>query len=260
MRVETIHNPFGAPVCFYDTVGSTMDVCRRLAAQGKPHGTVVSADYQEAGRGRSPGRLWIADRGKNLFCTILLRYGDISQLPQALTLRAGLAASLAVEDLAPSLSGAVALKWPNDIMIHDRKAVGILTEGDGKTVFIGIGMNVSQTVFPEPIRAGATSLLLALEGRPPPAREGLLERILHRLYEELELSAIGSSWQERLARRLYLRSQPVRFIPGPAGSDQLVEGTLAGVGPQGELLIIPQGETQARSFVTGELALENRGQ
>ena len=49
MRMKTIHNPFGVPVCFYETVGSTMDVCRRLAAQGKPHGTVVSADYQEAG-------------------------------------------------------------------------------------------------------------------------------------------------------------------------------------------------------------------
>jgi BirA family biotin operon repressor/biotin-[acetyl-CoA-carboxylase] ligase len=258
MRVETIHNPFGAPVCFYETAGSTMDVCRRLAAQGKPHGTAVSADYQEAGRGRGPGRLWIADRGKNLFCTILLRYGDISQLPQALTLRAGLAVALAVEDQAPSLAGAAALKWPNDIMLHGRKAAGILTEGDGKTVFLGIGVNVSQTVFPEHIRTGATSLLLALEGRPPPAREGLLERILHRLYEEFELSAVGSSWQERLAGRLYLRNQPVRFIPGPAGSSRVVEGTLAGIGPQGELRVIPRGETQALSFVTGELVLGNR--
>jgi BirA family biotin operon repressor/biotin-[acetyl-CoA-carboxylase] ligase len=252
MNFSNVKNPFQAPVVFLETVTSTMDESRRLAAQGAPHGTVVSADYQESGRGRTAGRSWTADRGKNLFATILLRYSARS-IPQALTLRTGLAVSLAVEDLAPSLAGAIAVKWPNDIMIRGRKAAGILTEGDGKTVFIGLGVNAAQADFPEALRAKATSLLL--EGCLTPDRERLLERILHRLHEELEPPAALPPWQDRLNARLYRRDQTVRFIPGPADSSQarIVEGRLAGIGPLGELLIIPQGEQTARSFITGEL-------
>lgn len=277
-----VPNPFGAPVYHLETTSSTMDESRNLAARGEGHGTVVVADFQEAGRGRTPGRLWTADRGRNLFFTILLRYPGFASIPPALTLRTGLALALGVEDFAPPLAGRVMVKWPNDLMIPSpgrgkkaRKAAGILTEGDGETVHIGIGVNLAQTVFPPDYRDKATSIALALgEGGsaaftfppdwPPGAPFRLLEKILSRLYREIvppEGPAgpeAPGNWRERLTERLYMRGRRVRFIAGGAGSGQAVEGSLEGIGPGGELLILPR-DGEFRSFVTGELDVYGPG-
>ncbi|GHU16267.1 hypothetical protein FACS1894163_05300 [Spirochaetia bacterium] len=270
-----LSNPFGAaiyttgaPVYHAAVVSSTMDEARLLAEQGLPHGTVISADFQEAGRGRVRGRPWLADRGKNLFFTILLRYPKIEMIPQAITLKTGLAIAEAVEDFAPPLAGRVQVKWPNDIMIGSggcaRKIAGILTEGDGTRVFIGIGVNVAQTEFPPELRSRAGSIALALgtlgSGAPEQlsaeSRFSLLEKILARLYAELETAEDGGSrdsWRERLTERLYRKGEQVCFVDGAADSGREVTGRLAGIGDGGELLIVPDGETAARAFVTGEL-------
>ncbi|MDR3139360.1 MAG: biotin--[acetyl-CoA-carboxylase] ligase [Treponema sp.] len=287
-------NPFGAPVYYQQTLSSTMDVSRELDRAGEGHGTVITADFQEAGRG-SRGRPWQADRGCNLVFTILLRYPGFPAIPRGITLRAGLALSLAIEDFVPALAGSVWVKWPNDVMILSpaagipgeaeaepqeraaKKAAGILAEGDGKTVFIGIGVNLTQTEFPAEFRSKATSIALALAGREadPQSRPGgedffaarfrLLEGILARLFEEFSLSEDprrAGSWRERLEERLYLRGCPVRFFPasGPAGpsagaasAGEAVEGRLAGIGPEGEILILPKGLPEPLAFVSGEL-------
>jgi BirA family biotin operon repressor/biotin-[acetyl-CoA-carboxylase] ligase len=266
MRRLAIHSPFNAPVYHAETVGSTMDVSRLLAADGEPHGTVITADFQEAGRGRGRERTWDTDRGKNLPFTILLRYGRIEAIPPALTLRAGLAVALAIEDFAPSLTGAITVKWPNDVMIRAaggvKKAAGILTEAEGGTVHIGIGINVAQTEFPGFLRDTAISINLALGGETAPAaRFTLLEKTLFRLYRELETpegnAGTGNAldWRERLEQQLYQKGEQVAFIAGAPGSDRIVEGRLAGIGAGGELLLVPKGETGARPFITGELAL-----
>ncbi|MDR2363790.1 MAG: biotin--[acetyl-CoA-carboxylase] ligase [Spirochaetaceae bacterium] len=253
-----VPNPFGAPVYYRETLSSTMDEARRMETQGEPHGTVICAGIQEAGRGRK-NRPWSAAAGESLLFTVLLRYPRLSALPRAVTLKAGLALSLAVEDFAPPLLGRLRVKWPNDLMIDSRKAAGVLAEGDGETVYIGIGVNVTQTVFPEAFRAKATSLALALGDRGaaalgPESRFLLLEKILPRLYRELDAPETGDgSWRERLEERLYRRGRPVRFFPGGAGSGQLVEGTLEGIGPEGELLLTPHGASGSVPFTTGEL-------
>jgi BirA family biotin operon repressor/biotin-[acetyl-CoA-carboxylase] ligase len=266
----SLSNPFGAPVYHADTVSSTMDEARLLAEQGAAHGTALTADFQEAGRGRVRSRPWLADRGKNLFFTILLRYPKIQgyspDIPQAITLKTGLAIAQAVEDFAPPLLGTVQVKWPNDIMAGGRKIAGILTEGDGTRVFIGIGVNVAQTEFPPELRSKAGSIALALASAAAPAdaaptlsvesRFSLLEKILARLHAELETAEGGSdsgAWRERLRARLYRRGEGVCFIEGAADSGKEVTGVLTGIGDGGELLIIPNGETEARAFVTGEL-------
>ena len=269
MKLLDLNNPFGAPVYHEESVSSTMETARFLAGQNEGHGTVITADFQEAGRGRLK-RSWATERGKNLLFTVLLRYGDISSIPEALTLRTGLAVSLAIEDLAPALAGSVQVKWPNDVMVCSRKAAGILTETDGKNVFIGVGVNVNQRDFPGEYRSKAISIVeavpdgaawsagIANEG----ARFGLLEKILFRLYEEIEKPKEASaalslratdSWRERLIRRLYKKGETVTFIPGAADSDTAVEGTFSGIGPGGELLIIPRGENEEKAFVNGEL-------
>ncbi|MDR2247426.1 MAG: biotin--[acetyl-CoA-carboxylase] ligase [Treponema sp.] len=253
MDFLSIVNPWNAPLYYHETLTSTMDESRARAARGAPHGTVVAADYQETGRGRA-GRPWNAERGKNLFFTVLLRYPDISSFPPALTLRTGLAVSLAIEDYAPLLSGAVLVKWPNDIMIDSRKAAGILTETDGKAVAIGIGVNVAQAAFPGDLGAKAGSILQAVQARGGPDlaadRAALLERILARLHREL---SSAEPWRGSLEERLYLKGKPVRFIAGGADSRRAVDGVLAGIGAGGELLMVPAGGTAPYAYVTGEL-------
>ena len=263
MKPLDLINPFSAPVYHEKTVSSTFDVSRGLAGEGKPHGTVITADFQEAGRGRAK-RPWTAKKGESLLFTILLRYGESSSIPKAITLRTGLAVSLAIEDLVPSLTGSVTVKWPNDIMIGSRKAAGILTEWDGKTAYIGVGVNVAQSDFPGEYRTKAGSIIQAYPGLGENARFILLEDILSRLYDEIERPRLDASrekwndrrrerWRERLDKRLYRRGETVTFMPGAADSGMAVEGILSGIGPEGELLIIPEGEEKERAFVSGEL-------
>ena len=250
MKVLPIENPFGAPIYHEEAVSSTFDVARFLAGQGLPHGTVICADFQEAGRGRLT-RPWAADRGKNLLFTILLHYKDFSSVPKALTLRAGLAVSLAIEDLIPALKGQVQIKWPNDVMVGTRKVAGILAEGDGNIMFIGMGVNVGQEEFPEEYRSKAVSLIQVFPGLNGDARLILLEKILMRLHREIEKPQ--GHWRESLLGRLYKKGEMVTFVEGTAESTCLVEGILSGIGSGGELLIIPKGEEKERAFVNGEL-------
>ena len=257
MTTLDIKNPFGAPVYHEETLSSTFDAARHLAKNKENHGTVITADFQESGRGRLK-RSWASGRRENLLFTILLRYTDYSSLPAAITLRTGLAVSLAIEELFPLLKGQVFVKWPNDIIIDKRKAVGILTETDGKTVYIGIGINVSQTEFPVEIRSKAVSIKQALpEGKfiDGNTRFSLLEKVLISLHAEIDVPT--KAWQERLLKRLYKKGETVVFAiggsEGSADSVSLVKGILSGIGPAGELLIIHNGEKQERAFTSGEL-------
>ena len=254
MKVLPLENPFGAPVYHEETVSSTFDIARKFAVQGLPHGTVITADFQDAGRGRQ-GRPWVNDRGKCLLFTILLRYGDFSSIPEALALRTGLAVSLAIEDLIPSLKGQVQIKWPNDVMVCSLKLAGILAEGDGNNVFVGVGVNVSQGEFPEECRSKAGSLIQFAPDLNEDSRIILLEKILLWLHMEIEKppGALQRHWQESLMGRLYKKGEIVTFVEGAAESSCLIEGTLSGIGSGGELLIIPKGEGKERAFVNGEL-------
>jgi len=237
-----------------------MEVSRFLAQNGAPHGTVITADFQEAGRGRIPERRWEMEKGNALAFTVLLRF---TAIPAALTLRAGLAAALAIEDFAPELAGKALIKWPNDILFPSAhgggqpalKAAGLLAEAESGSVHIGIGVNVSQKQMPAFLRGKATSIALASGGEyNAEDRFILLEKILSRLCDEID--AVGSDaagWKERLEARLYKKGEQVCFAKGAADSGDTVTGTLAGVGHEGELLILPPGETETRGFTAGEL-------
>jgi len=259
MKQLAIHNPFNAPIFHEDTVDTTMNVSRILARQGQPHGTVIATDFQEAGRGRIKGRSWSMERGTNLAFTILLRYSDIQDIPRALSLRTGLAVSLAIEDFIPALAGKVFIKWPNDILVQSaKKIVGILVDADGGNVHIGIGVNVAQREFPDFLRDKVTSISIAT-GREIAVEERytLLEKILARLHAVLVASDGADDWRGRIEARLYRNGKQVCFAEGPADSEKIVNGILCGIGPEGELLIAPscgpEGETV--SFTTGELRL-----
>jgi BirA family biotin operon repressor/biotin-[acetyl-CoA-carboxylase] ligase len=157
-----------------------------------------------------------------------------------------------------------------------KKTAGILSEGDGRRVFIGIGVNLDQREFPREYRSRATSIALALaalgegpgiQAPGPEDRFRLLEGILARLFGEFSLPEKDrgdESWRKRLEARLYLKGRPVRFFPlagtepaeaggQPRSGLEAVEGRLEGIGPGGELLILPEGSREPRSFVSGEL-------
>ncbi|MDR2782361.1 MAG: biotin--[acetyl-CoA-carboxylase] ligase [Treponema sp.] len=282
MDTIAIKNPFNNAAVFHvEAVSSTMDVSRELAAHGFPHGTVIVAGSQNAGRGRTPERVWRSASG-NLYCTILLRYNGFQDIPQPLSLKAGLAVASAVEDFIADLPRgarpAALVKWPNDVMLCPRaagdganaatsasactsgakKVAGILSESDGKTVFIGIGVNMAQTQFPEGLREKATSVSLAcgvtLESDD---RFQLLEKLLFYLYREARRT--DDSWRERLSARLYLKDAQVRFIAGGSGSGEAVEGTLLGVGEDGALLLLRNETGEVEAFLTGELDVYSHG-
>jgi BirA family biotin operon repressor/biotin-[acetyl-CoA-carboxylase] ligase len=156
-----IKNPFpGASAFLIERTASTQEEAKRLAAQGYPPGSLVAADAQSAGRGRFPERRWESEAGKNLLFTIYLD-ASAAGLP-GLPLRIGLALCAAVSDYAGLLGARFLspprIKWPNDLLIGDRKAAGILCETGPAGVFTGIGLNCNQSSFPRELEARATSL------------------------------------------------------------------------------------------------------
>jgi BirA family biotin operon repressor/biotin-[acetyl-CoA-carboxylase] ligase len=165
----------------YDSIDSTMHRARELAAQGCPSGTAVVAAEQTAGHGRY-GRSWHSSKGDGLYVSIVLRIGiKPADLPVT-TLALGLAAADAI---AANTGVRCDLRWPNDVMIGDRKCAGILTELHDGVIIAGIGINVNHAGFPEDIAALATSLYLATRCRHD--AEALLDALLSSIDEHLAI-------------------------------------------------------------------------
>jgi BirA family biotin operon repressor/biotin-[acetyl-CoA-carboxylase] ligase len=124
---------------FSPVVDSTNRVVVDLARAGEPEGLVVATDLQTAGRGRLD-RTWEAEAGTGLLVSVLLRPVDLPQPRWYLTTAA---TALAARDACREVAGVTAeIKWPNDLLVDDRKLAGILAETAGGAVVVGMGMNV----------------------------------------------------------------------------------------------------------------------
>ena len=157
---------------WYLTLDSTQLEAQRLAAHGAPHRTVILAQEQTAGVGRM-GRAWHSEKDAGLYLSLILRLDlPTAQLP-AFTVALGLAVKKAIEQVTEL---ACDLRWPNDVLINDRKLCGILTQFTEQSVIAGIGINVSHEEFPAEIAATATSL--RLEGAGTFSREDLFVALL----------------------------------------------------------------------------------
>jgi BirA family biotin operon repressor/biotin-[acetyl-CoA-carboxylase] ligase len=201
---------------------STNAHARGLAGAGAPHGTLVTASEQTAGRGRQ-GRRWLAPAGTSVLMSLVLR-----DPPALLSLAAGVAvAATATAWAAPAEApAAVTLKWPNDVWLGGAKVAGILVEArpqEGWAV-LGIGLNVAiaPAAFPPGITGAATSLGLGA---------GDVEAVLARLLAELEHWTVAPAAEVLAAFRARdaLSGRPVRWADGA--------GRAAGIDAAGALIV-----------------------
>ena len=150
-------------VRWFEVIDSTNRYLLQCAAQGAAEGVVAVADEQTAGRGRL-GRTWVAPAGSALLVSVLLRPALPVERVHLATLAAGMAAldALDVLGLGPgdtSRSGRPGLKWPNDVVVDDRKLAGILAEADGAgAVVVGMGCNVRPEALPADLADIATAV------------------------------------------------------------------------------------------------------
>jgi BirA family transcriptional regulator, biotin operon repressor / biotin---[acetyl-CoA-carboxylase] ligase len=157
--------------------GSTNADLLAAARDGAPHGTVRVTDLQTAGRGRL-GRVWSAPSGSGLLCSVLLR-----PLRRAVPHGATWAVSLAARRACSAVAGVEPqLKWPNDLLVGERKLAGVLAEsvadaGAISAVVVGIGVNVGWTAPPPPEIAERAVTLSEAAGRPVD-RDELLRAML----------------------------------------------------------------------------------
>ena len=149
----------GNKVVYFEVTDSTNIQAKRLGEEGWPHGPLVVAGRQEAGRGRR-GRTWESPGHTGVFMTVLLRPSFLPGQASMLTIVAAMAVTKAVR-VKYGLD--VQIKWPNDIVLNGRKICGILTEMNTEIdainyVVIGIGINVSNERFGDDTAKVATSL------------------------------------------------------------------------------------------------------
>ncbi len=225
------------------TVGSTMDVLHGLAAEGAEAGTIVVAGEQTGGRG-SRGRGWQSGRG-GLWLSVLFRPGVAAGV-ELYGLRIGLAVAEAIEAVGPG--SAVRIKWPNDLMLGDRKLGGILCEarwqGDALAwVVAGVGLNVANPL-PGDLADAATALAARLPGVAPEMVEPEVIARLRAMAPGPE--RLGPAELADLRRRDWLQG---RRLLAP------VAGMAAGIADDGALMVrVPGGATVAVRTGTVQLA------
>lgn len=220
---------FGREHEHHACLGSTNDRAAAWLREGGPHGLVVTADTQSAGRGRN-GRVWSSPPGGNLYVSLGLRVASARRDLSALGLVVGLGL---YEGLSP-IEG-LGLKWPNDLLIGDRKLAGVLCESrwaDEVEVVVGFGINLRR----EGIDPAVAERAVALEEvRVPGGHVELLARLLGALERRLDaflmfgFEAHKDAYEEA---NLQLGTD-VRVVSG----DEVFEGEALGVDDAGALRV-----------------------
>jgi BirA family transcriptional regulator, biotin operon repressor / biotin---[acetyl-CoA-carboxylase] ligase len=229
---------FGAPRRHFRVTDSTNARARELVEAGAPHGTVVTAVEQTAGRGRQ-GRTWTAAPGKALLYSAVLRPLDERHL--LLPLSVPLAVAEAAEELQPGLE--CAIKWPNDVWADGRKLAGVLIEAkpqDGWAV-IGVGLNlaIERDEFPPELRDTATSL----RGGVSAERACQTLNAALDLWVEADRKAILEAWRARDA----LRGREISWDGGNGVADGIEDsGDLVVVAAGGDRVVLGAGEIHLR--------------
>ena len=226
------------------TASTNADALTYVQEHAEPaslHGMAILAEQQTAGRGRR-GRIWHSPAQGNIYCSLIMvqksdttrRWPSLSWIP--------LFSALAAADCLSTHSGlAVSVKWPNDLLIGDRKLGGILCEqtsmaGHTLAIVIGIGLNINadRDSFPDEIRAGATSL--ATECGHPFDRVTILTDLLYRLEQRMDRLGLEgpAAMVDEFTRRCATLGKRVQVTLEPRG---LVQGLAESIGPDGCLCL-----------------------
>ena len=241
----------GNQIYAYNEIDSTNTEAKRLAEQGVPDGTLITANYQSAGKGRR-GRTWESPVGNAICMSVILRPDIAPVKASMLTLVMALGVSKAIE----KVSGLeTQIKWPNDIIIHKKKVCGILTEmsaemDDIHYVIIGCGINTgSMDVSPE-VESKATSL--AAEGKQV-NRADLVAEVLSCFEEEykrfLQASNLAPLLEEYNSRLVNIGKE-VKIL------DPLQEylAIAEGINESGELIVTKEDGTK-QAVYAGEVSV-----
>ncbi len=246
VREKLVARVVGRQILYHSQLSSTNDEVRRLAVAGEPEGTVVVAETQTAGRGRR-GRRWLDVPGQCLLFSILLRPdADASCWP---LLSLGMA--VAAEAIRDHCHLNVATKWPNDLLVDQRKVGGILLEAGPEFVVAGLGLNVTgpvkrlQDQIPQPVTT------LEEECGHPVSREEVLVALL----EKIDL--VYSQFQAGQAATIIAAYKELdctlgKYVMVEVG-DEKVRGWAADIGPRGTLII--QTDVGLREIAAGDVYL-----
>lgn len=225
---------FGQKIMYQAVTPSTNRVAKALAVDGAPEGIVVVADAQSGGRGRM-GRTWVSPPGVNLYFSLILRPEVPSIRVPQLTLLFAVAIHRALCEVSPGVMPMI--KWPNDILLHEKKVCGVLCEMQSEPelthfVVAGIGINVNQADIPPELSQSATSLLL--ESGCSCSRPQLLAAVLNHfepLYDEWLLQDDLAFILPFIDRYSLLSLKEVVIDQ----RNRTLEGVVTGIAPGGEL-------------------------
>lgn len=238
-------------IIYKEEIDSTNLEAARLV-DSLPHGTVIAADTQTAGRGRR-GRKWVSRKGENLYFSLLLKPEFRADLASMLTLVMALAVAEGIEQIYDCKSQ---IKWPNDIVVNGRKVCGILTEMQLeataiKYVIVGVGINVNQMTFEEEGLSHASSL--QKETGLCKDRKELLKVVTERFMswygefcERGTLQFMKAAYEGRLANL----GKEVRVLD-PKGE---YSGIALGINDHGELLVRREDGSQEAVYA-GEVSV-----
>jgi BirA family biotin operon repressor/biotin-[acetyl-CoA-carboxylase] ligase len=251
IRRRLRNNPFSRRIYHFFKVDSTNTVALRLGHEGEPHGAIMLAEEQTAGRGRV-GRSWHSEKTSGIYLTALLRPPIGPTQAPLITLVAGLAAYDAVVEqtgLRPDL------RWPNDLLLNGKKFCGILTEMHAEPdhvhfVIVGIGINVNHTRMPEELAPMATSL--RMETGRSHSRLELLVRLLRCLdsyYNQFVAEGPGPILARFAEVSSYARGKRVRI----STATETYVGTTAGLEPNG-LLRVEREDGRTQVVISGDVA------
>ena len=242
----------GSEVLYKEQIDSTNDWAKEIFAQHPEEGLVLLAGTQTRGRGRH-GRYWHSEPHTGLYLSIVLRPKIKRECFALLTLMAGVACATAMNEFAAAQAK---LKWPNDILLGEKKLGGILSEyclsgNDEEAVVIGIGLNVNQSEFPDELEPTATSLKMATGSEQD--RLEVTVALLNHLDREY-ISFLDHGPDPMLAEWRRLSMLVGRQVILLRGSEK-VAGTALGLSQTGNLLLRTD-DGRELSFDSGEVSLK----
>lgn len=242
----------GQTIYYFDQIDSTNIRAKQLGEEGVPHGTLIVAGQQNAGRGRR-GRTWESPPGVSIYMSIVLR----PEMPPVKAPMLTLVMALSAADSLKECTGLdVQIKWPNDIILNGKKLAGILTEMSTEMdyinhVVIGVGINVNTERLPEELEEKATSL--RLETGRIIRRSEIIASIMKEFEKNYQLFIETQGlrqMQEKYNSLLVNREKEVRIL----GVKEEYTAYALGINEKGELLVRrDNGEIEA--ILAGEVSV-----